>query len=112
MVRPEVTGERPLEYSQWHRRHAPSWCYCTDLDFIEWRSGRGIVAVMEVKRGGACLTGFQLKVLKELSEKLGVPAYLIRHNEDLTEFRVEQLHPEHWTRTMNSHQYREFLASL
>jgi len=35
--RTDKTGERDLEFSQWHRKHLSNRCYATDIDFYEYR---------------------------------------------------------------------------
>lgn len=115
MVRKEVTGFRPLDYSQWHRNHAPPTCYCTDLDMIEWRDGRGIVAVMEIKLNDACVTGFQLKVIKELAMKLQVRGFVVRYYPEVGKegyFKVEEIWPNRSTKTMTSYEYQNLLKNL
>jgi hypothetical protein len=30
-----------LGYNLWHRSELPSWCYATDIDFLEWVNCNG-----------------------------------------------------------------------
>jgi len=110
--RREVTGKRPLEYSKFHREHLPRWCYMTDIDAVEWREGRGIVALIETADiRSKCDRDWQLRVLKELSRRSGIPAYFVRHDRECTIFVVERLDgPGYWV--MNREEYKRFLREL
>lgn len=115
----EVTGERSLNFSKFHRNRLASWCYCTDLDFIEVRS-KGtadgaieIVAFLEVKGPTSNLTKFQQKVFAELSRLANVPCYLVRHNEDLSTFYVREIsYTPCTTQTMNQDEFIEWIEAL
>lgn len=109
MTKAEVTGERDLRYSGWHREKLPTWCYCTDLDFIEVRGNPDgsirIVAFIEVKGQTGFLTGFQKKVFDELTKISGVPYYVVKHNDDMTEFVVDET-------KMTEEEYIEWIKKL
>jgi hypothetical protein len=94
----EIHRDRGLDhddkYSKWRRNVFPklvgnSSCYCSDLDWVEWRKGNP-VALLECRRalGGRTLrdvidgyytlnNGFQLEMLAKLSSRLQVPGYLV-----------------------------------
>jgi len=118
MVKPELTGERDLTYSRWHRTLGDPY-YMIDLDSIEWRSGKGVVALIETARLEAIVykKKFQIKVMKELAQRLGVLAYLVLYNEELTLFEVYDLlsGPE-WTsctkKIMGRNEYSDFIKNL
>jgi len=59
----------------------------TDLDFVEWRKGKGVVGFIEVKEEGS-LGWWQETVHRRVSGGLNAPLYFIRHNRELTKFDV------------------------
>lgn len=95
MVKEERHNTRDLSYSNWHRT-LPDFCYMIDLDSIEWRSNRGIVAFVEVALRDEKQTidqqletkTFEITILTELSQKLAVPSYIVFYNESLTTFNI------------------------
>lgn len=115
----EITGKRTLNFSRFHREKLPSWCYCTDLDFIEVRS-KGtadgaieIRAFLEVKGPTSNLTKFQQKVFAELSRVSNVPSYIVRHNEELTSFLVREIsYNPSATKKMSREEFIEWVKSL
>ena len=120
MVKPEKTGERDLTYSRWHRT-LPNYCYMIDLDSIEWRPDRGIVALIETCRGESTVfrKKFQLKVIREIANKLKVPCYLVIYharNANLNFFEVYDLTKNNFPncpkKYMDEKQYRLFISSL
>ena len=118
MVKPELTGERDLTFHKWHRT-LPSHCYMVDLDCIEWRSEKGIVALIELARHTAIVykKKFQCKVIKELATKAKIPAFLVLYNDELTYFEVyDILSGEEITqctkRIMGQNEFRSFIESL
>ena len=125
MVKPEITGRRDLTYSRWHRT-LPSYCYMVDIDCVEWRSTKGVVALIETCIGTAIAykKKFQLRVLKEIAGKLGVPCYLVIYyprnnyprNDKITLFEVYSLQdgefPNCPKQVMTEGRFRDFLKSL
>jgi len=111
MTKPERTFNRDLRYSQWHRNKLSSDCYCSDLDWIEWRSGKGIVAFIEAKLNRDRVTDFQRKIFLELEERSGIPFYVVRYNKDLTEFMVMRLN-DNFTDVFNEAEYIEWISNL
>ena len=118
MVKPERTGERDLTYSRWHRTLGDPY-YMIDLDSVEWRSEKGIVAVIETARFEAMVykKEFQLKVLRELAERIGVPGFLVLYNDELTFFEVyDLLSAPEWSsctkEVMNRDEYSYFIKNL
>jgi len=90
-----------------------------DLDSIEWRSGRGVVALIEHARFTAIVykKKFQLNVLKEIAQKIGVPAYLVLYHDEMNYFEVyDLLTAEEWSscnkKIMDEMEYRHFLVNL
>jgi hypothetical protein len=82
------------KYSEWRRSTLPDLvkrrdCYCTDIDWLEWRKGKP-VAIIECKRAMSKQTGktaiqnlktltngFQIEVLVTCGHKIGIPVYLV-----------------------------------
>lgn len=122
MTRPEIQNNRDLRYSHWHRDRLSPACHCTDLDWIEWRRGRGVVALIEAKMGlGTPLREFQFDVYTELSRRSQVPFYLVNYSEDLATFRVVRVRPEQSydeyqaasrARFLDEKEYARFLEGL
>ena len=123
MVKPEFTGKRDLTYNLWHRTVGDQY-YMLDVDCLEWRNGRGIVAIIErglynsesnySKEAIIRFKRFELKVVTELSQKLKVPAYLTFYNIELSEFDVYQIQSEqalHFKK-MNVEEYSNFIRNL
>lgn len=121
MVKPEFTGKRDLSYNKWHRTIGAPY-YMIDLDCVEWRSGRGTVAIIERTLDSTKYTQeqiveykqFEITVTWEIAQKLQVPAYLVFYNAQLTEFNVYTIkdnEAKFWL-TMNTDQYTTFLRNL
>jgi hypothetical protein len=112
MPKEEVTGERDLCYSRW-RRTVGHRCYVIDIDGLEYRFGRGPVALIEVTGINSDLAKkkFQLKALRELGVKAGIPSYLVRYQMNPWRFVVTNLADEA-TVEMNEDEYRQFLREL
>lgn len=100
----ETIGERPSTYSLFRRSPDFAGCYVVDIDFVEFRAGRGIVAVLGVT--GRCKdeqhlinckpfiwerTKAERKILMAVSDALHVHAYYVIHTEDLSVFHVHDL---------------------
>ena len=118
MVKPEHTGKRDLTFHRWHRTLPPD-CYMVDLDCIEWRSEKGIVALIELARHTAIVykKKFQCKIIKELATKAQIPAYLVLYNGDLTYFEVYDLLSANKVtecdkQIMNQKEFRVFIQKL
>jgi len=119
MVRKERTFKRSSKYSKWHRT-LPNYCYVMDLDWVEWRSGRGVVALIEVAirkneqllQNLIKLKDFETTILLEIATKLNVPAYVVYHEEDLSKFYVKQLKPNTVWQTMRKKEYAQFIEGL
>lgn len=95
-----------------------------DIDCIEWRSGKGIVAIIErslynpdagySQKEIINLKKFEMMIITELGQKLKVPTFLVFYNKELTQFDVYQIvnsEAQFW-RTMNNEEYSNFLKSL
>jgi len=84
----EKTGKRDLAYSDFRRDASGKWftftyndrCYCMDIDWVEWRVNRGIIALMELKEGFSNYpTQFQHERYKEIAVAIKCPYYLIQY---------------------------------
>ena len=121
MVKPEITGQRDLSYNIWHRKLGNPF-YMIDVDCVEWRAGRGVVALIEK----ALITGkftlqqiiqykrFEIKVITEIAAKLNVPAFMVFHTENLDQFEVYQIKNEqaHFLGTYTEKGYSDFVKAL
>jgi len=95
-----------------------------DLDAIEWRGGRGVVAVFEIARfkpnNGIKMCDVlkrketELKILDEIQNKLSVPAFLVFYTPTLSTFwifRIKDGKAKFW-RAEDNEGYRTFLRKL
>ena len=102
---------RDLRYNNWHFDKLPREYYAMDIDFLEIRKGRGIVALVEVKNEYEKVKKWQLDYYIELSGKLNVPAYLVIHRKNLTEFKVTNLITKE-TKLFDEQQHINFIKNL
>ena len=97
MVKPDFTQKRDLTYSLWHRTIGEPY-YMIDLDSVEWRGDRGIVAFIEcaIFDPESQNKLYQLidrkkietKILYELQQLTRHPAFLVLHTPNLTTFWI------------------------
>ena len=119
MVEGERTGKRDLTYSTYHRTIGDKY-YALDFDFVEWRNGRGIVALFECALNHTTSQQilqkkqFEFTVYTEASRKLQVPAYFVIYDKLLVWFEVYKIENEEATpwKKMNNEEYTEFLRAL
>jgi hypothetical protein len=121
MVKEERTFKRDLTYNLWHRTIGDAY-YMIDLDCVEWRTNRGVVAILErslnIQNGTLeQIIGdkkFELTVYSQVARKLEVPAYLVFYNEELTEFKIFMIQNESakFWKTMNDIEYTSFIRGL
>ncbi len=102
--------QRDLRYNNWHKEKLPTSCFALDIDLIEFRAGRGPVAVTEIKNENEIIKPWQNNILREISERMGIPAYLIIHK-DLIFFKVINLKTNE-TRIFGEDEYIEFVKNL
>lgn len=121
----EKTGQRNSAYSLWHRSLGAEFL-AVDIDFVEFRKGKGIVAFLAVT--GECVdenhiinskrfiwqrTQLEREILITLSSKVNVPSYFVIHNNSLTIFHVHDLSKDLTNYTkMNSEEYASFIKRL
>lgn len=102
-VKQEKIGKRPSEYSEWHRTLGSEYL-TADIDCVEYRIGRGIVALIDVtgemedeghllnsKKYIWARTKMQREILSTMAEALRVPAYFVLHTKDMALFHVYNL---------------------
>ena len=122
-TKPERTGERASEYSLWHRQLG-SGCYAVDVDWVEYRFNRGIVAficatsrfnseqhLINSKPMVFARTELERKIVKQLSEVMKVPAFFVMHLTDLSLFHVYDLSSMTF-KVMNKEEYGDFIKKL
>ena len=121
----EKLESRPSAYSSWHRTIGDG-CFVVDVDWVEYREGRGVVALIDVtsnlnneghiinsKRMIWERTNIQREVLITMSKALNVPAYFVIHTSDLSMFHVHNLaNPLTEYSRMDRYQYTDFIKSL
>lgn len=121
----EKTGNRPDEYSLWHRTLGPEY-YSVDIDYVEYRKERGIVAF--IATSGECederhiinskkyiweRTKLERDILNQLANKFGVPALFVIHTKGLTIFHVHDINQGLRSyKSMDKNQYETFIKSL
>jgi hypothetical protein len=90
----------------------------TDLDAVEWRSGKGIAGFLEVKDGthvpDANRYDFQKKVLLELAELTGKATYFVLYYKGIKSmmFEVREIHALDKPFWQNEQEFRRFLEGL
>lgn len=118
----ELTYKRPTNYSQWHRKALPARCYMTDGDWFEQRAIRGTlksVAYIEciefVPVAGADkarpVWDHKKSLCLEIEHGMGIPAYVVWHNPECTDFLVLRI-TETKPKRMNESEYKEFIKGL
>ncbi len=118
----ERTGFRPSALSRWHRDALPSWAWAVDVDLVEVRHGRGIVAVAECaevegpvteRRARALLhcKPCQCGAVRQIAEALTVPGYFVLHDATLTTFAVLDLGDD-TIRVLGAAGFAAFLRAL
>lgn len=93
-----------------------------DLDSVEWRAEKGIVAFIEVAQSNDVYSPFEIaerkwfqaKILHELQKVTKIPAYFAIHDPELTKFYIFKINtkkPVFW-KVMSNSEYSEFIKSL
>ena len=121
----ETIGVRPTEYSEFHRTLGGE-CYATDIDFVEWRIGRGIVGFFAVtgrlkderhlKNSKPMIwarTEVERQILYQLSISTGKPAFLVIHTSNMNIFHVHNIKNsiDKFDR-MDQEEYTQFIRKL
>ena len=110
MVRKEITGERDLTYSKYHRTLSNK-CYYSDLDGIEYRYGRGIVALIELKLWYGKLGRHQPNVMDDFKLNTPYPLYVVWYTKPIKDFKVLNWRTKEEC-VMSEPEYREWIESL
>lgn len=92
MVKKEITNERDLKYSLWHRTLSDR-CLTWNIDFVEVRRDE-IVALIEVAETNYPLELVDLRfkqghkfLLEKIYQMTKIPVYIVFHNFDMTFFK-------------------------
>ena len=80
-MRKEQNGQRDSEMamSRFHRNFLDGKCYTTDLDSVQYRPNRGIVALVEFKVNYKEVTRFQTEIYQRVAAALQVPAFQVQY---------------------------------
>ncbi len=121
----EKTGQRNTAYSLWHRSLGSDY-YAVDIDYVEFRKDRGIVAFLSVS--GECVdekhiinskkfiwerAKLECKILLKLSQEFNVPSYYVIHTADLAIFHVHKIGDKlDVFKKMNQKEYSNFIKNL
>ena len=121
MTKAEITGNRDLKYSLWHRvssGHLSDRCKCINIDFLEIRDDKP-VAFIEVAETKLKLEEYPFKykyyhakILSKLTQMSGIPSYIVIHNEDLKRFKVYFSLPTDACIILSDNQYARWVENL
>lgn len=126
MSEEEHTGERSLKYSAFHRELGQGYMM-VDVDCVEWRWSRGIVAlcavtgrmkdeahILNCKRFVWERTLVERLALAQIAVALKVPAYYVLHDEGLSVFHVHEITSGNFEnyRRLTRDEYANFIKSL
>jgi len=121
MTTGETTGERPTDYSTWHRNELPGYCTAQDIDWVEYRikDEKPIpVAIIETGRWNRSkFKDFQVQIAKTIAEKLEIPVYFVEYfideeNYYNNRFKVIKLNNGNKEIVLRNEEYKEFLKNL
>lgn len=95
----EITGNRPSNYSVWHRKKLPEWCKMVNGDFFEQRLIEekyvtvALVETIQIRNLDSVLEFYPIwsskkVLLAEVEEKMWIPAFVVWHNPECTQFQV------------------------
>ena len=118
----EITGRRPTNYSAWHRRALPEWCKMTDGDWFEqrWRDGefKSVayietiqVSIIDKANEYYPLWSSKRSLCLEIENKMKIPAYVVWHNPECTDFLVLRITKDKPMR-MDEETYIQFIKNL
>lgn len=118
----EITGERPSNYSRWHRRALPSWCSVTDGDWFEQRTKDGqfkavaYIETIQVSVVDGADKAYppwpsKMSLCKDIKNRMGIPVYVVWHSPRCDDFLVLKIGKTQAKR-MNEQQYGEFIRGL
>ena len=111
-----------IKYSKWRRYKLKRWCYCTDIDWVEWRNGKPVDIIEGRRLIGNLKTfndaikhfiglnnGFQLEVYARISHDMGIRAFFVAINDPHPEneeyngatFKVVEIKtPKYWVKDL------------
>lgn len=99
--------------------------FACDIDFVEYRLGRGVVAVYGVTgnlnderhiRNSLPMilerTKLEREALKEIAMGMKIMCYYVIHTKDLSRFLVLNLLGDQYDRFMTQDEYKQFIKDL
>jgi len=123
-VKKEKTFQRVSDYSLWHRSLGSEFL-AIDLDWIEFRIDRGVVALIcttsrlkdeqhliNSKKFIFKRINLERKIVLNIAEQLNAPAYFVIHTDDLKFFHVHDLNNLEKFEVMDQNKYGEFIKNL
>lgn len=116
-MKKEDTGWRDEWYSKWHREikidGREAWeLMMWDIDAVEYRPNRGVVAFIELKTGQSELTEKQKEIYTWLSKCTGQPSFCVKYDRNLVAFSVENIVTREQYGVMDESEYIAWLQSL
>ncbi len=124
----EITYKRPTNYSAWHRKKLPEWCYHTDGDWFEQRKVDGklvIVAYIETIEVPPLfinnaqreyeLWSSKKALVADIYNRMNMPCFIVRHTADCTNFCLSRVTPtgeETEAIVMNEAKYISWILNL
>lgn len=126
MPQEEYTGRRegPSNYSKWHRKSLPGWCYMVDGDWFEMRVRDGAlkpiayIETVEVDNPWERLPLWKATkaLVCSVVERIGIPIYVVWHNAECNRFSIWKVlkngdHLKEYQR-MTREEYDDFIKNL
>lgn len=129
MPQGEITKRRPTNYSAWHRYpNLPKDSFLVDGDWFEMRERDGrlvpVACFETLEVGGLFIHNAQreyplwdakIALYTYLTQKLGVPVFIVRHTSDCKLFSVARLTDgggETEAKVMSEDEYKDFIIGL
>ena len=120
MTKEEVTYNRDLKYSLWHREQGDM--PAINIDYVEMK-GEKIVGLFEIAETSWPLEkitmdtvkkykSYHLTVFGAFMKRADFQCFIVYHNPELTQFKVFWLNDEGNERLMNKEEYTELLKVI
>jgi len=115
----EITGNRPSNFSAWHRRELPDWCLMTDGDFFlqvaidehicttAYLELIQVPSVENVTHGSYKIWPSKDALCREIMKHMGIPSFIVYHNSECTDFLIFDFQDSIYRR-MSAKQYVNF----
>lgn len=105
---------KELLYDYYHHAAGPNtWCF--DIDSIEHRRGKGVVAIIERKTTNRDIPDTRKMVMKKIADLFQVSAWLVNYDFQLSSFTVFQMNDDlswKYIGDFLDEEYREWLNEL